>query len=129
MQSHPTILREIQQEYLICPTDPEEWRRIEEKFRNRWNVPHAVGARDGKPIAMKKLKKSGSEYYFSLLALVDAEYKFLWVTVGASASSSDAQIFNRSKLRRKNREQHLWTTATRTTGTWIAKFTLLPSGA
>ena len=28
-------------------------------------------------------------------------YKFLWVNVGASGSSSDAQIFNGSKLRRK----------------------------
>ena len=59
-------------------------------------------------IAMKKPKKSGSEYfnykgYYSLvlLALVNAEYKFLWVNVGASGSSSDAQIFNCSKLRRK----------------------------
>ena len=41
--------------------------------------------------------------YFSLvlLALVDAEYKFLWVNVGASGSSSDALIFNCSKLRRR----------------------------
>ena len=53
-------------------------------------------------------KKSGSEYfnykgYFSLvlLALVDAEYKFLFVNVGASGSSFDAQIFNRSKLKRR----------------------------
>ena len=102
------ILEEFQQEYLICPTDTEERRKIEEKFRNRWNIPHAVGALDGKHIAMKKPKKSGSEYfnykgYFSLvlLALVDAEYKFLWVNVGASGSSSDAQIFHSSKLRRK----------------------------
>ena len=36
-----------------------------------------------------------------LLALVDADYKFLWVNVGASGSSSDAQIFNRSKLIRR----------------------------
>ena len=36
-----------------------------------------------------------------MLALVDAEYKFLWVDVGSSGSSSDAQIFNCSKLRRK----------------------------
>ena len=36
-----------------------------------------------------------------LLALVNAEYKFLWVNVGSSGSSCDAQIFNRSKLRRK----------------------------
>ena len=99
------ILKEFQQEHLICPTDPQEWRSIEEKFRNRWNAPHAVGALDGEHIAMKKPKKSGSEYfnykgYFSLLALVNAAYKFLWVNVGSSGSSSDAQIFNRSKLRR-----------------------------
>ena len=56
----------------------------------------------------KEAKKSGSEYfnykiYFSLvlLALVDADYKFLWVNVGASGSSSDAQILNRSKLKRR----------------------------
>ena len=68
--------------------------------------PHAVGALDGKHIAIKKPKKSGSEYfnykgYFSLvlLALFDADYKFLWVNVGASGSSSDDQIFNRSKLK------------------------------
>ena len=36
-----------------------------------------------------------------LLALVNADYKFLWVNMGASGSSSDAQIFNRSKLKRR----------------------------
>ena len=102
------ILKEFQQEYLVCPTDPEDWKKIEERFRNRWNFPHAVRALDGKHIAIKKPKKSGSEYfncegYFSLvlLALVDADYKFLWVNVGSSGSSSDAQIFNRSKLKRR----------------------------
>ena len=102
------ILKEFQREYLVCPTDPEDWKKIAERFRNRWNVPHAVGALDGKHIAIKKPKKSGSEYfnykgYFSLvlLALVDADYKFLWVNVGASGSSSDAQIFNRCKMKRK----------------------------
>ena len=102
------ILKEVQHEYLMCPSDPEDWKKIEEKFRNRWNVPHAVGALDGKHIAIKKPKKSGSEYfnykgYFSLvlLALVNADYKFLWVNTGSSDSSSDAQIFNHSKLKRR----------------------------
>ena len=91
----------------MCPTDPEDWKPIGERFRYRWNVPQAVGALDGKHIAIKKPKKSGSEYfnykgYFSLvlLALVDADYKFLWVNTGASGSSSDAQIFNCSKLKK-----------------------------
>ena len=87
------ILKEFQQEYLVCPTDPEDWMKIEERFRNRWNVPHAIGALDGKHIAIKKPKRSGSEYfnykgYFSLVLL-------------ANGSSSDAQIFNRSKLNRR----------------------------
>ena len=92
----------------MCPTDPEDWKKIEERFKNRWNVRHAVSALEGKHIAIRKPKKSGSEYfnykgYFSLvlLALVDADYKFLWVNMGDSGSSSDAQIFNRSKLRRR----------------------------
>ena len=85
------ILKEFPQEYLVCPTDPEEWKKIEERFRNKWNVPHVVGVLHGKHIAIKKPKKSGSEYinyngYFFLrlvlLALVDADYKFLWVNAG-----------------------------------------------
>ena len=36
-----------------------------------------------------------------LLALVDAEFGFLWVDVGSSESLSDAQIFNHSKLKEK----------------------------
>ena len=81
---------------------------MDEKFRTRWNVPHALAALDRKHIAMNKPKKSGSEYYtckgfFSLvlLALVNAEYRFPWIDVGSSGSSLDAQIFNCSKLREK----------------------------
>ena len=97
--------------------------------------PHAVGALDGKHIAIKKSKKSGSEYfnykgYFSLvlLALVDADYKFLWVNAGASGSSSDAQIFNHSKLKRRIENGTLGLPPPEPLGTWGAKSTLLPAG-
>ena len=57
---------------------------------------------------MKKPKKFESEYYnykvsFSLvlLALVNVEYRLLWVDVESSGSSSDVKIFNYSKLRKK----------------------------
>ena len=70
------ILGEFQDEYMHWPDSPDEWKKVEEKFRTRWNVPHAVGAIDGKHSAMKKPKKTGSDYYnyknffFLLLALV-----------------------------------------------------------
>ena len=74
------ILAKFQDKYLFCPTSPEEWKRVEENFRTTWNVLHAVGAPDGRHIAMTKTKKSGSDYYnykgfffLVLLALVDAE--------------------------------------------------------
>ena len=33
------MLHEFQREYLICPTEPGDWKSIEENFRNRWNAP------------------------------------------------------------------------------------------
>ena len=56
-------------------------------------------------------KQSGSAYYnykgfFSiiLLGVVDADYNFLWVNVGALRSMSDAGVFNGSSLNRKIEE-------------------------
>ena len=39
--------------------------------------------------------------YQNFFSLVDADYRFLWVDVGSSGSSSDAQIFNRNRFRKK----------------------------
>ena len=81
------------------------WRRSSEPDGMS---PILFGALDGKHIVMKKPKKSCSDYYNSkgflplvLLALVNTKYRFIWVNVGSSGSSSDAQIFNRSDLKEK----------------------------
>nr|XP_054768403.1 putative nuclease HARBI1 [Lytechinus pictus] len=100
------IVEEYKDEVITCPITPEEWTSVEEVFRNRWNVPHAVGALDGKHVAIRKPAKSGSLYhnykgFFSvvLMALVDGDYKLLWVDTSAYGSMSDAQIFNESELK------------------------------
>ena len=56
-----TICKFVNQvEYLHYSDSPDDWKRVDEKFRIRWN---AVGAIGGKHIAIKKPKKSGSDYY------------------------------------------------------------------
>ena len=108
----PEICRAIQdeliREYLRCPTTPDEMKELEREFRIRWNVPHALGAPDGKHVAVKKPKNTGALYHnykeFSsivMLALVDGQYKFRWVNAGTAGSCSDAQIFNASQLKRR----------------------------
>lgn len=64
-----------------------------------------MGSIDGKHIAIKPPPNSGSLYFnykhfFSviLLALVDANYKFLYVSVGAVGRSGDAGVFANSTL-------------------------------
>ena len=108
----PEVCRAIQdeftREYLKCPTTPDQWKELEREFRIRWNVPHALGALDGKHVALKKPKNTGALYhnykgFFSIvmLALVDGQYKFRWVDVGTEGSCSDGQIFNASQLKRR----------------------------
>ena len=78
------IIAEYAQEVMPCPVTEEEWRPVEEKFRNRWNFPHAVGAIDWKHIRITCPANEGSTYFnykgfysIVLMALVDGDYKFL----------------------------------------------------
>ena len=101
-------IRHCRDEYVGCPTCPEEWKEIEQEFRDRWNVPHATGALDGKNISMRCYRHGGSAYFnykgfhfLVLLTMDDSEYKFIWYDIAAAGSSSDALIFNYSDLRQK----------------------------
>ena len=38
-------------------------------------------------------------YSVVLIALVDADYKFIWADIGGMGSASDAQIYNASELK------------------------------
>ena len=100
------IIAEFMDECIVCPSTPDEWLEVERQFRLRWNMPHALGAIDGKHVAIKCPPHTGTRYYnykgyFSIimLALVDADYKYIWLNVGANGGCSDAQIFNSSDLK------------------------------
>lgn len=101
------IIAEYAEEVVPCPRTPEQWKAVAQVFTDRWQYPHCLGAMDGKHIPIRCPKQSGSIYYnyksfysVVLLALVDADYKFLWVDIGSNGSASDAQIFEQCELRR-----------------------------
>lgn len=94
------IIDELAKEVIVTPSTPAGWKEVAELFWTRWNFPHCVGAIDGKHVAIRKPRKSGSEWYnykgfFSivLLAIVDADYKFMYIDVGDTGAGSDAGVF------------------------------------
>ena len=100
------IVEEYKDEVVKTPSTPQEWMVVANHMSNRWQYHHCLGAIDGKHIAIRKPMKAGS-YYFNykhfhsivLMALVDGEYKFIWVDVGANGPASDAQIFEDCELK------------------------------
>lgn len=91
----------------ICIPVPDQnmWLKIAEDFNTRANFPNCLGAVDGKHIRVIKPERSGSLYmnykhYFSigLLAISDANYKFVYVDVGSYGKDSDSTIFKNSAL-------------------------------
>lgn len=72
-------------------------------MEERWYMPHALGANDGKHIRISKPANSGLAYinckkWFSILlfALLDANLAFHYVEIGEPGRSSDTTIFNES---------------------------------
>lgn len=93
---------------LFCcqvPNTNEEWKIIEEGFRKRWNFPKCYGAIDGKHFNIIAPPNCGSQFFnykkhnsIILLALVDHDYCFSFLDVGANGTASDGGVYNNSSL-------------------------------
>ena len=84
-----------------------EWLDIAHGFKVKWDYPFCIGAVDGKHIAIQQPPGSDSyffnfKHFFSMLilAVADANYKFVYVNVRAAGRSGDADVFNRTPLKK-----------------------------
>ncbi|XP_021356031.1 putative nuclease HARBI1 [Mizuhopecten yessoensis] len=94
------IAQEYTEEVMPTPKTQEAWKEVAEEFLTSWNFRNPLGAIDGKHVAIKCPRNSGSFYYnykgfysIILLAIVDAAYKFLCVDIWVNGSCSDGGVF------------------------------------
>ncbi|KAJ8888528.1 hypothetical protein PR048_008019 [Dryococelus australis] len=71
-----------------APSTSHHWLNLTKLFADRWDIPKCCGALDGKHVVLQSPAYSGSYYYnykgqqsTTLMALVDAEYKFILVAM------------------------------------------------
>ena len=96
------------------PNTKEEWTKIANELADRWNFPNCIGSMDGKHIVIRPPPNSGS-YYFNykhtfsivLLAIVDADYKFLYVDIGCNGRISDGGVFKNCNIYQMFEEKKL----------------------
>lgn len=81
----------------IPPPTLESMKKNASEFSYQWNYPNCVGAIDGKHIRIRCPSRAGSLYYnyknfhsIVLLAIVDANYKFVAIDVGSYGREGDA---------------------------------------
>lgn len=89
----------------LPPPNEIDWEQKAKEFWKRWGFPNCVSAIDGKHVRIVAPSSSGSLYFnykgfFSivLLAMVDANCKFVVIDVGSYGKEGDAGIFNKSKM-------------------------------
>lgn len=85
----PIIWECLQPLYLKGNLIADDWMVNAQGFRVKWDLPNCIGAIDGKEIAIRAPKNSGSQYFnykkfhsFKLMAMCDAFCRFLWVDIG-----------------------------------------------
>ena len=101
------IWNALSEEVMLIP-DLDKWKKVEEGFRMRWRFPNCLGALDSKHIMIKAPPNSGGTFYnykkhfpTVLLALVDANYRFIFVDIGEYGSNTDGNVFKFSTFGKK----------------------------
>ena len=95
-----TIWDFLSEQYVWPPRTSDDWKRIAKDFENIWNLPHCIGAIDGKHVSIKSPLNSESLYnnykgFFNmiLMAICDARHIFTFVNIGSLGSNNDSGVF------------------------------------
>lgn len=98
------INRRLLEKCMPKPTT-EIWEKSSRMFLSKWNYPNAIGSIDGKHFTIKCPNNTGSRHFsylkkcsVVLMAIVDADYKFVCVDIGGYGRNSDGGIFESSSM-------------------------------
>lgn len=98
------IFYALQRECMVVPTCNDDWKRVAERFSSHWNFSMCMGAIDGKRILLQKPPNTDSQFcdnkgHFSiiLMALVDAQYKFIFIDVETNGLASNVSVWSRCR--------------------------------
>lgn len=82
------------------PSSVEEWIAVSRKFEDTWDFPHCLGSIGGKHILLQAPFNSGStgssdksQVSIVLMAVVDADYNFIFADVVCQEGISDGGLF------------------------------------
>ena len=99
---------------IMCPNTKEGWLKVAKEFSDRWQFHHTLGCIDGKHIPIRSPANAGSRFHnyknfdsIILLAVVDANYKFMFIDVGAEGAAGDAGVFRDCALKKAIDEEIL----------------------
>uniref|UniRef100_A0A673L854 DDE Tnp4 domain-containing protein n=1 Tax=Sinocyclocheilus rhinocerous TaxID=307959 RepID=A0A673L854_9TELE len=84
----------------------DEWKKVSEGFQTTAKFPNCLGALDGKHIRIRPPPPHCGAQFFNykhfnsivMMALVDSNYRFLYVDVGCNGRVSDGGVFRGSTL-------------------------------
>lgn len=92
---------------ILSPTT-KQWQTIEKDFCPKWIYPNCIGALDGKHAVTQKppnnklilILNTKKEFSVVLMALIDANLRFITVDIGAYGKNTDGEIFKNWALGR-----------------------------
>ncbi|XP_056301555.1 uncharacterized protein si:dkey-121j17.6 [Danio aesculapii] len=104
METCVALYQVMKTDYLKTPSTEAEWRAVAHDFESKWQFPHCLGALGGKRIYIQPPAKTGTfdnykgRCFVTATAAVDANYKFIYISVDTHVMASDAGPFAQSGL-------------------------------